>query len=79
MEQLRSQEIREWEKRVVVKSTNFVVDKTPRSDRVSNLQDKFKGILQQKAEKIGLKLSRNKVRQLTERQIVAEVDVGQPC
>jgi hypothetical protein len=64
--EVKQKEIKDWEEKVVVKNKHFFVNT---KELKSNQGDKYRGMLEGPATKVGLKLSKSRVTQMAERQI----------
>ena len=74
MAELKQKEIDDFEKKVVVANKHFSVDTKLGSDQ----QSKYKNMLHDPVQKIGLRMGQKKLRELTARQIMATKTTEQP-
>lgn len=70
--EVRKKELEEFEKKVVVKNKHFYVDSLVKE---SHQIDKFKSIRKDPIQKIGLRLSSKRQKELVARQIIASKGV----
>lgn len=65
---IKQREIDEWNKKIVVGNKHFFVNTKPNE---SHQLDKYQSLREDKVNKIGLRLGKQKLQQLTDRQIKA--------
>ena len=68
MAEVKQKAILDWQKKVVVANKHFAVNTR---EMKSDQADKYRGILQNPATKVGLKLSKSRVIHMAARQITA--------
>lgn len=75
MQELKQREIDAWEKKVVVDNKHFNVNTR---EQQSHQLTKNRTVLEEKAQKIGLRLGQRRLKELTARHILATKEMTQP-